>query len=451
MKPRRSQRMSFWLGSLLLVAPMVDWCGEAAPAQLATAATPPDPVRAHYYDQLDRLMPGWTIINKDAQFVKWLEGGASQNSASREQQLKSTFDAVDARASARIFEQWLLEVDRPLPAMRREDLLWIGAVTFDEVCRGCHTLADATQRIGHYTVQKKREIVGRVSPSLASVVVGLFFEELPDAAHVFVSRANFEIAGLVTLLTDNAFGSREPEMPPGGIAAMSTVSRMAGLATRLDPGIAPLTIPKKPRVTDVAREWRSKQFGYAITVPPGWLQIPASEITKVKKRGSAQIQKLIWETAFQRDYSDSWFQRPYFIVQVTTPAATHLHGLPTVQQFRAVADVGNMREAVASQRIQDVIDAISDPADRATVQGVKDSLAVVQVQSDVPNREYWFSTEGRVGGDVVKMFSLAKFLQNGFLIQISGYADVATAPELLPQFHSVGHSVTATTTSPSHE
>jgi hypothetical protein len=108
-----------------------------------------------------------------------------------------------------------------------------------------------------------------------------------------------------------------------------------------------------------------------------------------------------------------------------------------------------MHRATVSPRLQEAINATPDPADRVTAQAAKESLAGLQVESDLPNREYWFSDNVQVDGDIVKMFSLCKFLPTGFLIQISSYVDAATAPNVLPLFREVGHSIRATTSSPS--
>jgi hypothetical protein len=104
------------LGLLLLVTPLGTWCADVVPTHTSKLS---ERAPARYYDELDRLLPGWKKVNTDPSFLKWLDGKAKQGAGWRRQQLNSAFDAKDALASARIFERWADEVDLPLPTMRR--------------------------------------------------------------------------------------------------------------------------------------------------------------------------------------------------------------------------------------------------------------------------------------------------------------------------------------------
>jgi hypothetical protein len=104
------------LGLLLLVTPLGTWCADVVPTHTSKLS---ERAPGRYYDELDRLLPGWKKVNTDPSFLKWLDGKAKQGAGWRRQQLNSAFDAKDALASARIFERWADEVDLPLPTMRR--------------------------------------------------------------------------------------------------------------------------------------------------------------------------------------------------------------------------------------------------------------------------------------------------------------------------------------------
>jgi hypothetical protein len=226
------------LGVLLAAVPTLAWCEGTDPAASASSS---DPHRAVYYEQLERIIPDWQQINRDSDFLKWLDAVPDGRSTTRRKELMGSYKGADATASARIFERWLAGTDRPMPLMRREDLLRIGAVTFDDACRACHTLADATRLIAAYSSRTQRRLAKSVIPPSIPTSVSLFFVEPPDGRHAFPARASFEVAGLVTLLTENAFGGKPEAMQSGAIEAERLVSRMAGTVSRIDP--PPLSRP----------------------------------------------------------------------------------------------------------------------------------------------------------------------------------------------------------------
>lgn len=122
------------------------------------------------------------------------------------------------------------------------------------------------------------------------------------------------------------------------------------------PGHTPVV--KESEHSGAVRHWTSVQFGYTISIPSGWRQIPTSEIDKFKREHlPTQVQELIWETAFQKDYDGQWFQRPYVVLQITPSSKTKPHRLPTEQDFLVIANDANMHKAAPSKDLREAIAA----------------------------------------------------------------------------------------------
>jgi hypothetical protein len=225
--------------SLLPQRPSVPSHNETNPSVPSGTA---DPRRTVYHEQLGQIILDWRRINENKAFLKWLDVEPIPGGPSRGQQLLASYKAPDATASARIFERWIVDAEQPMPFMRREDLLRVGAVTFDNACRSCHTLADATRLAASYSLRKQKTLAKGTVPPIS---VSLFFVDPPDNQHRFPGRGSFEVAGLVTLLTESAFGSSPEPMQAGAIEAMILFSHTMGQATRVDQPAGSTTVSNR--------------------------------------------------------------------------------------------------------------------------------------------------------------------------------------------------------------
>jgi hypothetical protein len=398
-----------------------------------------DPRRTVYYEQLGQIILDWRRINENKAFLKWLDVEPIPGGPSRRQQLLASYNAADATASARIFERWIMDAEQPMPFMRREDLLRVGAVTFDDACRSCHTLADATRLAASYSLRMQKNLGKETFPPTS---VALFFTGPPDNQHRFSGRGSFEVAGLVTLLTESAFGSGAEPMQAGAIEVMIEFFHTMGQPTRLDQPAGSTTASNRTDHSGGVRDWTSDQFGYAILIPSSWRQIPVSEIVKFKREHlPTMAQKYIFETAFQREFDGQWFQRPYVFLQITPSSTTKLSTLPTDQEFLAVANTANMRKAASSQDSRISIAASPDPKDIQVRESARASFESVDVQFDINKHKYWFTGEAQDGDDVVDIFSLSTFLSNGNVVQINAFSDARDFKAMMPEFRAMGESV----------
>ena len=67
----------------------------------------------------------------------------------------------------------------------------------------------------------------------------------------------------------------------------------------------------------VAGQFHSSSYGYTIDVPQGWVQIPQKVLQEMvralqKQKGSAVV---IYDTGFQLDSANRWFEYPYVLIQ----------------------------------------------------------------------------------------------------------------------------------------
>jgi hypothetical protein len=184
--------------------------------------------------------------------------------------------------------------------------------------------------------------------------------------------------------------------------------------------------------------WTSPSYGYSLTLPAGWVQIPQGELQRFRnERLPPQARRLIWDAAFQRGNPNDWFEWPYVIIQVIP---TPLRGLPTEAQFsQLVQTLGNGR-AVKRADVQEAIAAVPDATDRASVKSIATSFS--SVYTDVRARRYWMLA--KEAGQGIQVFMIGQFLENGTLIQINGYAEPAGFARTFSEFMAVSASLRTT-------
>jgi hypothetical protein len=436
MPRNRFQLIRIYLSYMLLTAPALGWCASGGSANDGALAAG----RAAYYDQLGRIILDWRRINENKAFLKWLDMKPIPGGPSRRQQLVASYKAADATASARIFERWMVDADQPMPFMRREDLLRVGAVTFDGACRSCHTLADAIRLAASYSLRMQKSLPNGTAPPIS---LSLFFVDPPDnQQHRFPGRGSFEVAGLVTLLTQSAFGSGAEPMQAGAIEAMILFSHTMGQATRIDQLFASTTVSNRTEHPGAVHDWTSDQFGYTISIPSGWRQIPTSEIARFKREHLPTVaQKYIFETAFQREFDGQWFRRPYVFLQITPSSMTKLATLPTDQEFLAITDNANMRKFASSPVARDAVAASPDPNDIQARESALVSFESVDVKFDINKHKFWFTGQARDGDEELDLFSMSTFLPNGNIVQISAFSDSHDFKATMPAFWAMGESI----------
>jgi len=77
-----------------------------------------------------------------------------------------------------------------------------------------------------------------------------------------------------------------------------------------------------------AQQFRSGSYGYQLTLPPGWIEIPSSILEEQRIAVYAEGSSIIWDAAFQLESAGNWFEYPYVIVQPVPYAAHGMKGQP---------------------------------------------------------------------------------------------------------------------------
>jgi hypothetical protein len=89
-----------------------------------------------------------------------------------------------------------------------------------------------------------------------------------------------------------------------------------------------------------------------------------------------------------------------------------------------------------------MIAAIPDAQDRQTAESAAHAMSTADTHIDLAKRKVWFSGSAHIDGEGDRGFLVyVTFLENGNVIQISGYADAKTFSTVMPTFQTIGQSV----------
>lgn len=85
--------------------------------------------------------------------------------------------------------------------------------------------------------------------------------------------------------------------------------------------------------------FHSSQYGYNLTLPDGWQQIPPAVLQRfVRQRVKRDPKSLfVCDAAFQYKPRDRWFEEPYIIVQVTPYSKPGVHHRIDERDFQMIA------------------------------------------------------------------------------------------------------------------
>jgi hypothetical protein len=137
------------------------------------------------------------------------------------------------------------------------------------------------------------------------------------------------------------------------------------------------------------------------------------------------------------------------VLQITPSSKTKPHRLPTEQDFLVIANDANMHKAAPSKDLREAIAVTPNAQARSTLESARASLSSAKLQFDVGKRQYWFTGEAHdETAGTIDVFSLATFLLNGNLVQVSGYSDAQAFPTMMPEFRAMGRSVRSTSIAP---
>jgi hypothetical protein len=183
----------------------------------------------------------------------------------------------------------------------------------------------------------------------------------------------------------------------------------------------------------------SEKYAYAITLPDGWIQIPQTELARLKERIPPQAQHLIYDAAFQRGYAGTWFAWPYVIVQVIPPERTNLRRLPTEPEFQQVVTMLSGGRAIS--KVKEAIDAVQDPGEKAALESLLPSLIAPWVRADVANRKYQFVVDGNDPTGPMNVYISGAFMPDGSVIQLNSYTEASRLKQDLGQFLVIARSL----------
>jgi len=104
-------------------------------------------------------------------------------------------------------------------------------------------------------------------------------------------------------------------------------------------GLLLLTILMVSGASAMGATFHSCQYGYNLTVPDGWQEIPPAVLQRfVRQRVKRDPKSLfVCDTAFQYKPRDRWFEEPYIIVQVKPYSKPGVHHRIDERDFQMIA------------------------------------------------------------------------------------------------------------------
>lgn len=186
----------------------------------------------------------------------------------------------------------------------------------------------------------------------------------------------------------------------------------------------------------------SAKYPYSVTLPTGWLQIPQTELARLKERLPPQAQHLIYDAAFQRGNAGKWFEWPYVIVQVIPSDRTKIRRLPTEAEFQQVVTALSGGRMIS--KVKEAFDAVPNPADKAYLDSLLPLLTALSVQVDMANRKYQFLVDGNDPAGPMKAFIAGTFMPDGNVIQLNAYTKASRLKQDLGQFLVITRSLRKT-------
>lgn len=157
--------------------------------------------------------------------------------------------------------------------------------------------------------------------------------------------------------------------------------------------------------------FHSEANGYSIAVPTDWIQIPQHIILENFNQllSPESNSKICYETAFQCDAAETWFQYPYVIIQVMTYSNWGLNRQIYASEFK-----GFVKRLSGLDTI-DVIESFSTEAQKTI-----SDIAIGKAYLDSKNRLYLIGLEadvantGKVKGIMVGHFGRRAIIQAMF-------------------------------------
>ena len=167
--------------------------------------------------------------------------------------------------------------------------------------------------------------------------------------------------------------------------------------------------------------FQSERYGYQLSVPSGWTQIPDDVLKESVDSMPAEARRLVRETGFQYKYSKEWFIYPFVIIQVVPQERTRINRMVTEKEF--LDFVKQLPGLSGNRQLKNTLEAIGDQPEREWALNSLAALSKSTVKYDLPKRKYWLtvtSNEPSVG----KVTTLigGTFLANGVAVQVNAYS-----------------------------
>ena len=183
----------------------------------------------------------------------------------------------------------------------------------------------------------------------------------------------------------------------------------------------------------------SAKYHYSVSLPSGWLQIPNTELARLRERLPPQAQHLIYDAAFQRGNAGKWFEWPYIIIQVIPSDRTKIRRIPTETEFQQI--VTTLASGRTISKVKEAFDAVSNPEDKAFLNSLLPSLTALSIQVDMANRKYRFVVDGNDPVGPMNVYIAGTFMPDGSVIQLNAYTKASQLRQELGQFLVITRSL----------
>jgi hypothetical protein len=179
-----------------------------------------------------------------------------------------------------------------------------------------------------------------------------------------------------------------------------------------------------------AGSYHSGMYGYSITLPADWKQIPGEELASLTERlQNPDAPHRVWfDVAFQPATNERWFQCPYLLMEVMRYADFGGPGQLNEDQFSQVVD------AMTGANLSKSMDQHLSPQARAMLSGI----SVGEPELDTANRRYHVQITMNVTGIGPVRGELTGYFGREGVVQVMFYSKEADAD----QFADIGKSIT---------
>jgi hypothetical protein len=183
-----------------------------------------------------------------------------------------------------------------------------------------------------------------------------------------------------------------------------------------------------------AAPYHGARYGYNVTIPDDWTQIPADVVdatTKMAQNPNAKS-ALVTDAGFQPKVQKRWFSYPYMIVQVIPYSALGLNRQLNEDEF------GDVTKAMTGVDINKSMDSnLSKEA-----KSVMSSASIGQPQLDRGKRRFILPMNMTVAGIGKVKGTLGGYFGRSALVQVGVYANeadadrlAATSQQIIDSFH----------------